>query len=77
MEMGKNIYFFHSNESVIELTEFLEMMARMSSSEEEEFREAFRVFDKDGNGTISPEELKSVLKQLGETLSDKEIGKLN
>ncbi|KAH7426194.1 hypothetical protein KP509_11G089300, partial [Ceratopteris richardii] len=35
------------------------------ASEDSQLRDAFRVFDKDGNGFISPEELKTTLTQLG------------
>jgi calmodulin len=37
---------------------------------EEEIREAFKVFDKDGNGFISAAELRHVMTNLGEKLSD-------
>ena len=39
----------------IDFEEFLQMMAKKmkDSDNEEELREAFRVFDKDGNGYIS------------------------
>ena len=34
------------------------------------------MFDKDGNGKISKEELKSVMKNLGENLTDDEISEM-
>ena len=38
-----------------------------------ELREAFNVFDKDGNGTISEDELRQVMHNLGEKLTDEDI----
>lgn len=40
---------------------------------EEEIREAFGVFDKDGEGTISAQELKHVLMTMGERLTQEEV----
>ena len=40
---------------------------------EDELKEAFRVFDKDGDGFVSYPELKIVLKSLGEKLTDEEV----
>jgi len=50
-------------------------MARKMSgvTEEEELLEAFKVFDKDGNGVLSPEELRKIISNLGEKLSDDEV----
>ncbi len=47
----------------IDFPEFLTMMARKmkDTDSEEEIREAFRVFDKDGNGFISAAELRLVI----------------
>ena len=39
---------------------------------EEELVEAFKVFDRDGNGLISVGELSMVMRQIGETLKDHE-----
>ncbi len=42
------------------------------SDGEAELKEAFRVFDRDGNGMISAAELKYVMTNLGEKLSNEE-----
>ena len=62
----------------IEFPEFLEMMAKRLKDvdEEEELREAFRVFDKDGSGSISKAELKLVMENLGEKLTAEEIDEM-
>jgi Ca2+-binding EF-hand superfamily protein len=43
---------------------------------EEEIREAFRVFDKDENGYISAAELRHVMTNLGEKLTDEEVDEM-
>ena len=43
---------------------------------EEEIKEAFRVFDKDGNGFISAAELRHVMTNLGEKLTDEEVDEM-
>ncbi|XP_022720056.1 calmodulin-2/4-like isoform X1 [Durio zibethinus] len=59
----------------IEFGEFLNLMARkMKEAEaEEELKEAFRVFDKDQDGYISPNELRQVMINIGEKLTDEEL----
>lgn len=43
------------------------------TDEEEELREAFKVFDQDRNGFISASELRHIMLNLGEKLSDEEV----
>ena len=59
----------------IDFSEFLSLMARKmkDTDSEEELKEAFRVFDKDQNGFISAAELRHVMTNLGEKLTDEEV----
>uniref|UniRef100_T1JKN4 EF-hand domain-containing protein n=1 Tax=Strigamia maritima TaxID=126957 RepID=T1JKN4_STRMM len=59
----------------IEFNEFLQMMSKKmkDSDSEEELREAFKVFDKTGDGFISASELRHVMTNLGEKLTDEEV----
>lgn len=43
---------------------------------QEEIEEAFKVFDKDGNGYISAAELRHVMTSLGEKLSEEEVDEM-
>ncbi|RLN30585.1 hypothetical protein C2845_PM05G02400 [Panicum miliaceum] len=64
----------------IDFAEFLGLMARKAGAggdaggdPDEELREAFKVFDKDQNGYISAGELRHVMINLGEKLTDEEV----
>ena len=59
----------------IDFREFCTMIARRinSAEREEEIQEAFRIFDKDGNGVNSAAELKQVMVNLGEKLTDRMV----
>jgi Ca2+-binding EF-hand superfamily protein len=59
----------------ISSTEFLKMMTTETKGVdfEQEMRSAFKVFDVDGSGTISPEEIYKLMASLGENLSEEEI----
>jgi calmodulin len=62
----------------IDLSEFLRMMLdkTQKTDMEEEIREAFQVFDKDGNGFISAAELRHVMANLGEKLTEQELDQM-
>ena len=64
-----------SENGVVDFPEFLVMMEQKmkDTDAEEERKEAFRVFDKDGNGYINAAELKNVMTNLGENMTDAEI----
>ncbi|XP_069109317.1 calmodulin-beta-like [Argopecten irradians] len=63
--------------------EFVQVMANMGGiseqseeDEEEELRQAFRVFDKTGCGYISASDLRAVLQCMGEDLTEDEIDEM-
>lgn len=43
---------------------------------EEEMRNAFKIFDKDGSGKIDAKELRHAMKSLGETMTDGEVDEM-
>ncbi|KAK2173409.1 hypothetical protein NP493_877g01010 [Ridgeia piscesae] len=59
----------------IDFGEFLTLMSRKVNNidTEEDIKEAFKVFDRDGNGFISAPELRYIMTNLGEKLSDEEV----
>lgn len=68
----------------VDFDEFLKMMSKSDcrrvhegesekKTEADEMRQAFRVFDIDGNGFIDANELKITMFNLGENLSDKDL----
>ena len=39
----------------------------------EQLREAFNLFDRDGSGAIDSDEIKGIMRKLGERLTDEEV----
>ena len=63
----------------IDFQEFLTLVARKMSAEtesEEEMMHAFKVFNRDGDGFISAPELRLVMVNLGEKLTDEELDEM-
>merc|ERR1712048_1179390 len=62
----------------IDFPEFLSLQARKmkDTDTEEEIIDAFKVFDRDGSGFISAAELRHVMTNLGEKLTDEEIDEM-
>lgn len=60
---------------LIDFAEFVTLMARKmnNTDKDAEIREAFNVFDKDGSGKISSDELRHIMKSLGEDLTEEEV----
>jgi len=60
----------------VDFPEFLNMMAKKiqnTDSVEDEIKEAFRVFDKDGHGHISADEFRFVMRNIGSQMTEEEI----
>ena len=72
-------FWISQQQGTIDFPEFLSLMARKmkDTDTEEELIEAFKVFDRDGNGFISAAELRHVMTNLGEKLTDEEVHILN
>ena len=62
----------------IDFFEFLHLMTRkfMEVDLEQELKHAFSMFDRDGNGLISAQELRYAMTNMGEKLSDEEVDEM-
>merc|ERR1712046_76273 len=65
-------------DGTLEVNEFINMMAVKTKDVDSEasLREAFRVFDRDGDNSVSKDEFRNVMQNLGERLSDDEVEEL-
>merc|ERR1719198_1883206 len=62
----------------IDFPEFLSLQARKmkDTDTEEEILEAFKVFNKDGSGFISVNEIRHIMSNLGEKITDEEMDEM-
>ena len=62
----------------LEFDEFCNLMhaRNKDSNQEDELRARFTLFDKDGNGLITRDELRDVMTQLGEKMSEDDIDEM-
>uniref|UniRef100_A0A2C9K3E6 EF-hand domain-containing protein n=1 Tax=Biomphalaria glabrata TaxID=6526 RepID=A0A2C9K3E6_BIOGL len=63
----------------IEFSEFIDMLSENFESKDKiqnDLREAFKVFDRDGNGFITASELRYTMTNLGEKMTDKEVDQM-
>jgi len=70
-------YHTGMGDTSLDFVDFLTILGSLlHASDEEEIKEAFRIFDKDGNGSISRYELRHVMMNLGEKLTDEEVDEM-
>lgn len=76
-DLGRMIQSVDDNgNNEIDFQEFLVLMSSkrtINDDPDRELRAAFAVFDKDGSGLISRSELKTLLSDLGQALTDEEL----
>jgi Ca2+-binding EF-hand superfamily protein len=65
-----------SENGVLTIDEFEVFLKKDNSANHAELREAFDLFDVNGNGYISKDELIQAMKNMGENLGDKEINEM-
>ncbi|KAM3141861.1 hypothetical protein pb186bvf_005947 [Paramecium bursaria] len=54
----------------------MNQISRITEAQKDEFRAAFRLFDKDGDGTISTSEIGNIMRQLGINPSQAELNEM-
>jgi len=62
----------------VDFLEFLQLMARkfVEHDLQADVRQAFKMFDRDGSGTVNAQELRHVMMNLGEKLGEDEVDEM-
>jgi len=62
----------------VDFLEFLQLMARkfVEHDLQADVRQAFRMFDRDGSGTVSARELRRIMTVFGEQLAEDEVDEM-
>ena len=73
-----DILFYILGNGELDFEEFIEFMCRTKKVETsyDAIREAFKVFDKEGKGSIPREEFRHIMTTLGERLTDEEVDEM-
>ncbi|VDM67369.1 unnamed protein product [Strongylus vulgaris] len=58
------------------MSRFFTLCSLFQENDSEMIREAFRVFDRDGNGFITAEEFRYFMTHMGEQFSDQEVDEI-
>ena len=57
----------------IDFSKFMELMVKHGSDIDEEIVKSFKVFDRDGDGLITEDELHITMQKLGEPMNEDEV----
>ena len=63
----------NSSDGGIDFEEFIELMVKHGSNIDEDIAESFKVFDRDGDGLITEDELQITMDNLGEPMNEVEV----
>ena len=63
----------NSGDGGIDFEEFIELMVKHGSNIDENIAQSFKVFDRDGDGLITEDELHITMQKLGEPMNEDEV----
>ena len=63
----------NAGDNGIDFEEFIELMVKHGSNIDENIAQSFRMFDRDGDGLITEDELHITMEKLGEPMNEDEV----